>query len=251
MQSVIATRQGYDKLVQQDQATELNRAKTVQGIQDANDMIDVGGIKIPRAQAPQMISALATKQYQEGKLSNEDYMLETEKAYKTALANAYTAGHQGDVAKANKANQEAMILQQKLKTIQKIASGGGVTEADRTILGMPSPVAKPPQTYSQASTLLKNEMVVTDFMGRMQDPAAQKRYAAAEGIMSELWNSGRHDTGIVNEAREAIYRAEQFFENEYVKAEGNSDEQRKLKESFQASFGYIPKTISDAEARRE
>lgn len=234
-------------MTQQDQATELNRAKTIQGIQDANDMVDVGGIKIPRAQAPQMISALANKRFQEGKLSNEDYMLETEKAYKTALTNAYLEGQKGDVAKAAKYNQEASLLKEKLGIIQGMVKTGKVTEVDRAALGLSSATAKTNQMPSLIKSSIETMVFPQGMQDRMKYPEARHRFTAAMGIAGKMWEAGRRDATIANDAVKYIQDAEQGAINEYLKAQGNPKLQRELIDSYRLTFGYIPKVISDAE----
>lgn len=209
-----------------------------------NDLVDVGGFKVPRSKAVDTMATLADVKYKLNKIDEDQYMQDLNKAYKLAVTNEALNRGKNSLAAAKKNRMEMLILKEKLDALNEIKQTGEISDANAAILGRTKPTVKPPQTYSQASALLKSEMVSTNFMGGIQDPVAQKRYAAATDLLAELWRSGKQGPDSVTRAREAIYRAEQTCVNKYLKAKGNPAEQKKILDSFVWQFGYLPPEIS-------
>ncbi len=257
MKSVVSNRAAYGQMERQDALTEMKRAQTVQALADANDLVDVGGVAVPRDKVASVISAQAYKNYTEGKITNEQLTAENKKALLAAQTAANIASAKGDMAKAEYNRKQAEKIQRQLAAIEQY---GGKSYDELTpgqILAMGGSPSKPSDgnqvlNANQAIARLKENFFQQGELNAMKAIRghAQEKYQKAKTIMVELHKKGLSWTKAAEKATEAVENAEAVYWQDYYSLSTEA-ERRELKKDFYTIMHYVPKKNAGAKALGE
>ncbi len=227
--------------------TAANIARVAEGVRSSRDMVEIDGIKVPRAQAPQMISATADAKYKSGKLSNEDFMLETTKALKESQRLYYQASAAGDKKRAEYYGQQASALATKLKAIEqfKDVAYEDLTPANFAAMGLTpgKPIAPDIEIPSNVYKVLERNFIQPGMLGQAKAMTTNsfEQFEAAKRIMGELHTANPKVPyqKIIDVATDRVRGAEARYWEAFYTLENNQDKQR-LKEEFYKRLGYVP-----------
>jgi hypothetical protein len=249
MVQVNNTRAAYNKMSQQGDINEMNRAKTVQAITDAQDLVDVGGIKVPRDKVPSMVTAIADVKYKKGLIDDKQWMAYYDASMKEAHTQLYEAQEKGETEKIAKIQQEIVALKRKQQALTSMGSEADITKLPAADVlaagGSPSSKASTVSAEKQAFSLLKENFFRSGMMGEMKNVGAQaqERYAVAKSFYRSF-----RDAGI--DPMEAVEKATRTIEAEVSKywqlmREAEDGKRRaQVKRAFAKAYHFIPKRDS-------